>query len=712
MPMKPAPLPPAFIESIVESIPPPLGNGRTNVAIAKRHLDARLRDYLSTIRLVPDERARNEFKQKVLQGYYESVVEPGTPVGIEAATSIAAPATQISLDTFHAAGSDSGRATGFLKIKSLLRGSKQRKELTMDIYFCDKTPAYPGDSLNTTLHAGTFESVMDKRPEYEQMMVSDLVLRDGATIEAEPGDDLKSLLDVFSHLYPERYYSVAERFPLTYVVRIELDTYRMYTHDITMAMIADAIQGPDNDTINVVWTPQSKGIAYVVVDETTDLEQDTMAHENALQVFLRNRVVLMLSSWQVSGIKGIRSIVPQRIDVVKGIQKTAPDPANPGRVLVQTNHHNTRWEGVSLADLHFLCGNAGLDPGEMDLDNLEFSIKYDGAQPLKTWLNQQDVDGKEFHIVRSFGANAAELAWKPGVDHFQTYSSQPHDVNESTGIDSAMVYLISVFRQTLKDFGYMINARHIGLIFALMCNLGLVNTMSYAGISRRRIGPLAAASTERSMQVFMNRSMFGAQEAITGVSEGIYVGQNFRNLGTGAVETEMVEPPVAKALPYTTENDLYRVLEDAERVEDYFNVQAPFATPAKEYASQPIDRERVREQTEILKQAPATPESLLPPSAKVVPQSTALRSALNKVTRGTNVQASRIHEQPHEDDAPSVIPMATESRRAKPYGSRNRRRAKPSTPAESAVPNAESPPSSPALSVDVEDLFEMAPEKK
>lgn len=710
MPLDPVSLSQEQIQKIVDEIPDPMGSGKTNIAIAKRHLDQRLSEYLSQIKLVPTDAAFEMFKEKVIEGYYQSLVEPGAAVGVNAATSIVAPATQMSLNTSHFAGSIGDIAIGFLEVNALLTGRQKHKDVSSTIFFRERSLEYPGDQINTTHHTTTFDEVLAKRPEFEQTTVQDLVVQQGATIIPSPGKEIHQLLETFSSLYPDRFSKRETRFPLSYVLRVELDRYRMFTHRITMSMVADAIQGPPPlDIVRAIWEPQEKGVLYVFLNETKDMKQDIMDHDDAIQVFLRNKVMLEFDNWNVSGINGIRSIVPSKIDVVDGIRRTTPHPDDPERMYVWSDHHKTRWVGISLADLFEMCGESGLDPDDMDYENLKFSIRYDNKIPLKKWIRGKPKSS--FYIAKARGNNMEALRWREDVDHFHTYVNQPHDVAKDNGIDATLVYLISIFRETLGQFGYSINSRHIGLMFSLMCNLGLVNGLTSTGIKRRRIGPLAAASTDRSMLVFMNRSTFGANEAITGVSEAIYTGQHFRNVGTGSVQTATVEPPLAKALPYTTESDLGNVLDGIEEDPDYVSVYETFDKQTSQPPRQPIDEEKVKKHVDILEQAPPAASDLLPPRARIVLSSPTLRNALSKVTKHSGLDVEQIDRQPQvTEPAIDLSVPSTKPTRATPFADVKLDLTQdiPFATSASAASPPQSPPRFPGPNT-VDDLLSLAP---
>jgi hypothetical protein len=665
--VEPVKLTPKQIEGILREIPPPPGIGKSALDIAQKHMRDRVYAQLEKVKLVPIQAAYEEYKDLIIQSIYESYIEPGTSVGITAGVSLGGPVTQLSLNSFHFAGAQSGVALAFQKIRDFLTGSKMNRSPQMKIYF--KVP-YVGSDLHEVLHVGNFDSILAKRPELEQTLVSDVVL-DSRILTHDEAESagIPSMISLHSLIRRDRFIDSNVKFPLSYVVELKLNTYRMFTHKITMAMVARAIEGPHSDkhitdALTCVWKSQIDGRMYILVDENKDYALEAINRDVSILMFLTRYVVRQYDQWKISGISDIISIEPQEVNVVEGIYRIQASENKPGTHYVYTNNRKTRWDGVSLMDIHRLIKAAGFTVQPITNVNKEklFLIVTDYVGDLDKELNRRIrsaqnkaankrtpeengiVNAASFHYALTNGTNMEEIVWRDDIDLFRTASNHSHEILKMLGIDAARIFLIFRFMQTLQDFSSYINPRHISLIFDLLCNLGIINSLSFVGINRRRIGPLAMASYERSLDVFVNSSTFGDREAPIGVSPAIYLGQPGKRMGTASISIEddlTVIPrdrPTAEATDEIIDwNDIGNIFEGPSLSDIIGGGERPII-PGN------IDRIRTPKSTRITNQPQATPQSIVPSSTNIMIPTQTLINALQKVTIGTdlNIQPQEI----------------------------------------------------------------------
>jgi hypothetical protein len=672
------------INSILSEVPNPPGIGKSAVNIARKHLVERLRIILENIKLYPISGAFEEYKEELIKSLYEAYIEPGTSVGVTAGISLGGPVTQLSLNSFHFAGAQSGVALAFQKVRDFLTGSKMNRTPQMKVYF--KVP-YVGTDLHDTLHNGTFNSVMALRHQFEQTMMSDIV-QDTQILTQEESNmaGVPQLVALHSVLRPERFTGGLTKFPLTHVVELHLNTYRMFTHQITMAMVARAIEGPSPpDSLTCVWRSQIDGRMYILVDETRDYSQQAMNQDMAILMFLHRDIIRKFGQWKISGISGIVSIEPQEVNVLKGIYRVRSSRQTPGTHYIYTNNRKTRWDGISLADIHRLILAAGfrvrplLEKNKQGLylivDGFEGNFEMEltrrvelaqaKADTQQTEADKALINAATFHYALTNGTNMEEIVWRDDIDLFRTASNHSHEILEMLGIDAARIFLIFRFMQTLQDFSSYINPRHISLIFDLLCNLGIINSLSFVGINRRKIGPLAAASYERSLDVFTTSCSFGDKEAIVGVSPAIYVGQKSKRTGTGSIEIEedlTAIPRDRPSLPTTDEDTDWTegmvdadlgifegtTLADLMRDEDIRQTRAMSTIPV------PVDKARIQNTTKITDEPQSVIESVIPSGARIILSNPTLVNALQKVSTGTGLIIEAI-EPPQHTNPTDVI---------------------------------------------------------
>lgn len=548
----PIPLTQEQIKNILKEVPYPPGVGRSALKTAKETLKTQLQTLLKEVKLVPNEEAYREFKEEIIRDIYTSFVQVGENVGTSSATSLAAPMTQMSLNTFHYVGTQSGVATSFQKIRSYLTGSKSNKEPQMSLYF--KTDE-PSSDLHDVVHTGTYSSILSMRGEFEQTTVRDLTI----STEIVPGEKIpgiRDLLEIHASLFPMKFRDLASRFPLTYVMVLKLDKYRMYTHKITMGMVARAIEGPEKcDALICIWKSQFEfgnepfTILYVLVDELYNFELCKL-NVNGVLHFLHLYAKNQLSKWIVSGVKDIYAIEPVRVDVMKGIQEIKKMKDQNYRIY--TSHYKTRWTGVSLGDIANLITTLGLEVVKMNKKKLYITVKGD-LSDFKTKVKeardavenkeasqefQRIAEASQYYYMLTSGSNMNEVIWRDDVDLYRCTSNDSHEIFEIRGIDATKFYLTMRFQQILEGMDSYVNKCHTAIVFDLLTNLASINSLSFAGLVRRNIPALALASHERAHEVFGNSATFGELEYILGVSEAMYTGGFSKNSGTGSILVE------------------------------------------------------------------------------------------------------------------------------------------------------------------------------
>lgn len=689
------PLEPKDIESIINDIPNPPGIGKSAVEAARNVLVALVRRKLKEERLLNDPRAFQMYKDLLLKYIYTSFIEGGENVGTSSATSLAAPMTQMSLKTFHFIGTQSGTAISFQKIRSHLTGSKQNKDPQMNVYFKTSDPV---TDLHDVVHYGTYDFIISMRSQFEQTTVKDLVVS-SEIVQGSSISDLQYLVSIHSAIFQRKFINASTRFPLKYVLVLHLNTYRMYTHNITMGMMARGIEGPETevgvDALVCVWRSQFEGIMYVIVDESRSYNKEAKEAIEAVDAivhFLHLYVKGQFPKWLVSGIANITAIEPIRIDILDGISEVVKQ--SEGTFRVYTTHYHTRWVGISLYDIAQLCSIMGMDLVEINrtelyivvtarleydqvvqmfLDSkissvketvkksaeeqlfldifdgavmgrdtngvsvisvnksanvtmndilrirsiIDFEvtgissdgsviainftaknfmrvlrelvsvarIKFDNKQPI-TEFETVLYNTSQYYYMLTIGSNMDEIIWRDDVDLYRCTSNFSHEVQKLRGIDATKFYLTMRFQQTLDSVGPYVNKAHTALVFDLNTNLGTINSLSFAGLNRRRIPPLSLASHEQAHKVFGNSAIFGETEYILGVSEAMYTGGFSKNSGTGSIQIKenfeskanrekygkepVITAPVIEGVDTINPDNL---IEDSEASETYFTAE-------------------------------------------------------------------------------------------------------------------------------------------
>ena len=340
---------PEQIESILQDIPLTPGIGKTARKVATEHSKDRLRAVLEDINVSFDDKYFEPFKLQIIETYYRSLIEPNTAVGADAGVALGGPITQLSLNTFHFAGLQSGVAQAFQRVREFLTGSKSNREPEMTIFF--RRPGYV-PNLHWVKHVGTPESVFGYRPDFEETYVSDIVLEYeilyNNDIITERIPEIMALFIVFR---PERFVQ-GIRYSRRAAVKLQLNRNRMYSHRINMMMLARAIEGSYDvpDAVTCIWESELSGVMYVII-ENKDFKQESESLTNvgATVMFINKVFRGGFSSWLIRGMENVSKINLDKIDVIGAITRVRA--LDNGKVRVFTSQHKTRWEGASLVDI-------------------------------------------------------------------------------------------------------------------------------------------------------------------------------------------------------------------------------------------------------------------------------------------------------------------------------------------------------------------------
>ena len=181
----------------------------------------KIRFDLSTMKICPRPETMESLRSKIYESFMRSLCEPGESVGNNGAAGIGRLLTQMSLNSFHTAGSSSSTTVGIKTIEKLFNPNTKRNTVTATIHFKDKnltseeifrtyTQKLRGVSVQTLTH-------------YTEIM------------EAVPPED-----EGWYQNYETVYSTSVTRSSV--FLRIHLNTYRCYIYDIDIREIVDMIE--------------------------------------------------------------------------------------------------------------------------------------------------------------------------------------------------------------------------------------------------------------------------------------------------------------------------------------------------------------------------------------------------------------------------------------------------------------------------------------
>lgn len=136
------------------------------------------------------------------------------------------------------------------------------------------------------------------------------------------------------------------------------------------------------------------------------------------------------------------------------------------------------------------------------------------------------------NVITTDGINLDEIRLLKGVDQERVYLNDVHLVYKTFGIEAGRSILIAELKRT---YGDIFNYQHLVVLANLMTYTGDIISIDRHGTNKMELDPLARASFEKTMDHFINASIFNQKDRIKSTSSRIMTGRVIPG-GTGAFE--------------------------------------------------------------------------------------------------------------------------------------------------------------------------------
>ena len=530
------------------SVIPKIKSAASEVGTFNRQsLLATLAEQLSEIVVTP--LGIQDMKNEIVRQFYQSLIKPGSVVGVTAAEALGQPITQMALNSFHQSGSAKNVTYGVDRIRELINASKELKTTSCSIFF-----------KNQNL---SFDEVITKvRPALTEISVKNLV-------KGIPDIETTDMMEE-PYWYQQYRLLIRDDFVSNSILRLDLDVDMMYAYKITMADLARVIER--DQSVICVYSPLYLGVLHLYPIEKTVLSKVKndagfgIDRKNASMIFLWEAVIPALDDMKISGVSGIRQIYPVEAPVWQIVKEEETTNTVERGWFLKINDIRARITGISIDKLVNLCKVAGMtvfkirphyigvqtpageSPTKLITDLMkadkeaekahETARRKEGARIVRrpptefltaSHLVYADSDGSLFKGNKS---TLRTLLCNPNIDSTRTYSNNVHEIHEVLGLEAARAFLIKEFIDVIGYEGHYVNSRHIVMLVNFQVSLGAVNGITFTGISRQSIGALEKASLEKAMDTFKEAAGFGEIKDVKGTSASIYVGKKAA-IGTG-----------------------------------------------------------------------------------------------------------------------------------------------------------------------------------
>ena len=135
-------------------------------------------------------------------------------------------------------------------------------------------------------------------------------------------------------------------------------------------------------------------------------------------------------------------------------------------------------------------------------------------------------------IVITLGTNLKKIIVLKEIYKEKTISNDFHEMAGVFGIEAARQLIIEEIKKILNTQGLDIDIRHLELLSDAMTNTGGMKGITRMGIIAQKSSILARATFETPIKQFINASIKGSKDVLSGVIENIILNQPVP-VGTG-----------------------------------------------------------------------------------------------------------------------------------------------------------------------------------
>jgi len=405
--------------------------------------------------------------------FLKAIVNPGEMVGVIAAQSIGEPCTQLTLNTKHFAGvaGKSAATSGVPRLEEIFGYSKNIKTPILTMYLEKENEE--NESLGKTIASSMNHITIRELINNVEIYYYDEKSKSEANEKISNDDVSKSGAFFFNTK------KNLEQFP--WLLRFELDREKMLDLEVVMLNIKTQILS----------------YYHSVTQNVKSLRRD----EKEIWQAINGGAIL--SNLDTSDIPTIH--------IRLGLNNI--------NFQILTNFLKLVLNDIKLKGINDIQGA---------VYTKELKPSYD--EKTGELLKKKIVE------ISTAGINMEEIRKYKFINHDRTFLNDMETIRKYYGMEAVRSFLIIELTRTFRAGGVGVpNYNHLSLIGDLMTYTGEIVSIDRHGANRVDLDPMARASFERTMDHFVNASIFNEKDKIRATASKIMVGQIIPG-GTGAFD--------------------------------------------------------------------------------------------------------------------------------------------------------------------------------
>jgi len=327
---------------------------------------------------------------------------------------------------------------------------------------------------------------------------------------------MKGPLEDWHHLFCN-IYSI-NKIKLGWRLRFFLDISILYEYQIRMKLVKEKIE-QFFPTMTVLYTPESKGIIDVFIDE--------FQNEDVVDEY--------------------EDIVDEDDDIVDEEE----DVVDEEEIVEEDEDLEVEEDEIKIVDIKkkdIINDDELLEiPFEVEqMIKIEdqilpqlLNINISGISNIKEiFFEKRKLENSEEWVITTEGSNLYGLFSNPLVDKKRTLCNDMWEIYSVFGIEATRQFLIEEFMDVVSSDGTFVNSSHIELLVDMMVYTGSIISISRYGQKKVGSGPMSKASFEESLENFLKAGLNGEKETTDGVSASIMLGK-LPKTGTGVFDLKI-----------------------------------------------------------------------------------------------------------------------------------------------------------------------------